>query len=297
MKKSLVILAGIPRGGMEAWESIYKNLVLSENADLALCTEKNSTLNIDLKKKAKYLWLFDGYEDWKDYYVENKLLLALDYLALGKETGLYNSGIVVFALKDIIKRNYLEILENYDQIFFSRFDQLHTIKHPHLSKDNIWFVEGEDYGGINDRHFAFPGKYSKYILDICNYINTEQALQETPKIMNCESVWLRHLENTGIMDKAKRFKRTQFTVSHKGDFTRWRIAKYNLFLFKNIKIKYPSEFLTAMKNSVTELGLIKTYSLIPRLTFNYHFLRMRKIISVFLPRPLKNLFKKILNIY
>ena len=297
MKKSLVILAGIPRGGIETWESIYKNLVQSENADLALCTEKNFKLNIDLKKKANYLWLFDGYDDWKDYYVENSLSNALNYLALGNDTGLYNSGIIVFALKDIIKRNYLEILENYDQVFFSRFDQLHVIEHPHLSKENIWFVEGEDYGGINDRHFAFPGKDSKYILDICNYINTKEALDETPELMNCESVWLKHLENTGIMSKAKRFKRTQFTVSYKGDFTRWRVARYNLFLFKNIKIKYPSEFLIAMKNSVAEQGLFKSYYSIPRLTLNYHFLRMRKIISVFLPKPLKNFFKKVLNIY
>ena len=97
MKKSLVILAGIPRGGKTTWESIYKNLVLSEDADLALCTEKNSTLDTGLKEKAKYLWLFNSYEDWRDYYIENKLFLALDYLALGKDTGLYNSGIVVFA--------------------------------------------------------------------------------------------------------------------------------------------------------------------------------------------------------
>ena len=297
MKKSLVILAGIPRGGKTTWESIYKNLVLSEDADLALCTEKNSTLDTGLKEKAKYLWLFNSYEDWRDYYIENKLFLALDYLALGKDTGLYNSGIVVFALKDIINRNYIDILENYDQIFFSRFDQLHTIKHPELSKENIWFVEGEDYGGINDRHFAFPGKYSKNILNICNYINTEQAFNETPKIMNCESVWLKHLENIEIMDKAKRFKRTQFTVSYEGDFTRWRIAKYKLFFFKNIKIKYPSEFLISMKNSIVELGLLKAYYLIPRLSINYHFLRIRKIISMFLPRSIKKLFKKILNIY
>jgi hypothetical protein len=297
MKKSLVILAGIPRGGIETWESIYKNLVQSENADLALCTEKNFILDIDLKRKAKYLWLFDGYDDWKDYYVENNLSHALNYLALGKDTGLYNSGIIVFALKDIIKRNYLEILENYDQVFFSRFDQLHTIEHPHLSKENVWFVEGEDYGGINDRHFAFPAKDSKYILDICNYINTKKALDEIPELMNCESVWLRHLENIGMMSNAKRFKRTQFTVSYKGDFTRWRVARYNLFLFKNLKIKYPSEFLIAMKNTVTELGLIKSCYLIPRLTLNYYFLRIRKIISVFLPKPLKAFFKKILNIY
>lgn len=297
MKNSLVILAGIPRGGKETWDSIYKNLIQSENADLAICTEKNFKLDIDLKNNAKYLWLFDGYNDWKEYYIENNLSRALDYLALGNDTGLYNSGIIVFALKDIIKRNHIKVLESYSQIFFTRFDQLHTIKHPRLSNESIWFVEGEDYGGINDRHFAFPGKDSKYILDICNYINTKKALDEIPELMNCESVWLKHLENTGIMVRAKRFKRTQFTVSYNGDFTRWRVARYNLFLYKNIKIKYPSEFLVAMKNSISELGLFKSYYFIPRLTINYHFLRIRKIISIFLPKSIKNFIKKILNIY
>jgi hypothetical protein len=295
-KNTLVILAGIPRGGQESWNSINKYLINSHNADLAILTEEKYIKKYTITN-AKYYWSFKSYNNWEDYYLENDLNTALNYLKKGKQTGLFNSGIIVFALKDIVKNNYLEILNQYDQIFFSRFDQYFVANNPILDNDYVWFVEGEDYGGINDRHFAFPSKYSEKILGICDYINTTEALNEIPKFPNCESVWMEHLKYSGLDIFIKRFERTQFTVSKKDDFTRWRIAKYNLFFYKDIKIKYPSEFITTVKNLLTARGSISVLKSNPLILFNYYVLKLRGIIGPFLPLYLRKSIKKFLNIY
>jgi len=295
-KNNLVILAGIPRGGEESWKSIDHYLIKSHNADLAILTEEKYLSKYTLNN-AKYIWSFKSYDNWEKYYINKNLNNALKYLQKGKETGLYNSGIIVFALKDIVRDNYIEILYEYDQIFFTRFDQYFADVNPILDNKNIWFVEGEDYGGINDRHFAFPSKYSKQILGICEYINSKDALNNLPLFPNCESVWLEHLKDQNLEQFIKRFERTQFTVSKRGDFTRWRIAKYNLIFHKDLKIKYPTEFITTMKNLLKNKGYLKILITKPTLLFNFYFLEARRFASPFLPTSIKKVTKKILNIY
>ncbi len=297
MTKKLLVLAGLPRGGEDTWSSIYKFLLERHDADLAICCEKGLLKNTSLVKKADYIWDFEPFEDWSDYYKQNKLEKALNYLSKGKNTGLENSGIAVFGLKHMILKNYIDVLNRYDQIYYSRLDQLHIDYHPDLDINYCWFVEGEDYGGINDRHFIFPSNLSKKILNVCEYINSEKALSEIPDFPNCEAVWLKYLESNNIDKKIKRFKRTHFTVSKDGDFTRWRIDRYNLFLFKNLKIKYPSEFLDSSKNLISKYGLSLSFKKAPIILINYYFLILRSFISRFLPRSLKNTLKKLFNIY
>ena len=76
------------------------------------------------------------------------------FSSLGLKTGLYNSGSIHFAIKDIVLENYLKIIENYDYMIYSRFDQFYVGKQfeAATSEKKIYIPAGEDYFGINDRH-------------------------------------------------------------------------------------------------------------------------------------------------
>jgi len=290
--KFLIIVVGIPRGGQTTFNSIYKHLVKPLKADLAICSEEKYIINNSLSRHAKYLWFIDDNLNWNEYYQKFKNGNYNKYFEAGKETGLENSGKIHFAIKDIILNNYIDTLEEYDFIVYTRFDQFHFSNHEvNFSKDNIYIQEGEDYGGLNDRHAVFASEYSKKFLDICNYIDSNQAIINMPEHPNCESVFKQFLIDSELTN-IERFKRYQFTVLKIGDITRWRIPTYKIHLKKNLFFKYPDEFLNSFMNYLNKRGLIITMVSAPILTINYLILLTRKKISKYLPKHIKNYHRK-----
>ena len=167
----------------------------------------------------KYKWVFEEPDNWFDYYSQNFSGTWEKYFHLGKDTGLYNSGSIHFALKDIILNNYLEEINNYEYIIYTRFDQFYLSNHPKLKGDNIWIPKGEDFFGLCDRHAVIPVKYIEKFLGICKYIDQEQSLIQNANHLNCEVSFKNHLDNIGILNKVKRFDRNQFTTAVNSDTT------------------------------------------------------------------------------
>ncbi|OUV03008.1 MAG: hypothetical protein CBC40_06445 [bacterium TMED80] len=288
MSKRLVILAGSPRGGEETWDTLFKYVVEPLNADLAICCGSDINKKLSIFQKAKYKWLFDEHEDWYDYY-ENKFSGTWrEYFETGRNTGLKNSGSVHFAIKNIILENYLSIIENYDQVIYSRFDQFYVDYHPELNNNFIWIPEGEDYFGICDRHTVFPSKFAKKILDICNYIDNPDMIVDLPAYNNCETTFLNQLKFQNLDAYIQRMKRFQFTVQKKGDLTRWRVAKYNLYFKKDIKMKYPTEFVLSINELIKNKKIFQNLKSNKILVFNFFVLSTRKYVSKFLPRNIKD---------
>lgn len=275
MSKYLVILAGLPRGGKTTWNTILKNLVKPLNADLAICTGNDIDKNSILYKESDYQWLFNEYENWFDYYIEKFSGDWKEVFSLGLETGLFNSGSVHFAIKDIILKNYLDTIYKYDYVVYSRFDQFFIMKHPKYKGDFIWIPEGEDYTGICDRHVLFPTLYAKEFFGICNFIDTEILKYKVPEYLNCEAVYKMHLEHLGIFNKIKRHPRFQFTVAKKNDFTRWRIPKYKLYLYRDINLKYPNEFLQSVETLKDKKRIFQLTTINIREYLNYLYLKLR----------------------
>ena len=182
--KYLTVLAGSPRGGELTWQSLYRNVLNPLNSDLAICTGNKWLDSQSFIKRANYLWNFEEPEDWFQYYRENFQGNWEEYFNLGKNTGLYNSGSIHFALKDIVLRNHLKVLMKYDTIIYTRFDQFYIDEHPHLDNSNIWIPEGEDYFGICDRHSVVPTHKIEEFLDICSYINKPEALNVDSDYLN-----------------------------------------------------------------------------------------------------------------
>ena len=130
MNKYLIILAGSPRGGEKTYSSLYKYVKNHLNADLALCTTEDMyDESISLFQNPDYLWLLKDYDNFFDYFNENFDGSWKEYFELGKGTGLYESGSIHFIFKDFILKNYLNILDNYDFIIYSRFDQYYLDFH------------------------------------------------------------------------------------------------------------------------------------------------------------------------
>jgi hypothetical protein len=287
MGKSLLILSGLPRGGESTWETMSKFVIDSIGSDLAICYGSNLEIPKYLEEACTYKWEIDEPEDWKEYFYKNYPENSVNYLELGRETGLENSGLIGFAIKDIIMKKYINTLLKYDQIIYSRYDLYHVDHHPILDNNFIWIAEGEDYGGVNDRHFIFPSKIAHEILDVCSYINNENSIKELPDLINTESVWYKHLESKKLDTKIKRYKKHYFTVSAPGDSTRWRVAEYKLYFSNNLKLKYPNEFISSIKY----LKESRKSKIPLMLLYNYKILEYRKNYSKYIPRIIREFIK------
>ena len=280
MNKYLIILAGSPRGGEKTYSSLYKYVKNHLNADLALCTTEDMyDESISLFQSPDYLWLLKDYDNFFDYFNENFDGSWKEYFELGKGTGLYESGSIHFIFKDFILKNYLNILENYDFIIYSRFDQYYLDFHINGDKNRILIPEGEDYYGICDRHAIIPKEYISKFLKICEYINLEKSLEVNTEYLNCETSFLNHLKHEGLLSFVERYPRTQFTSALSKDKTNWRIPIYKIYFFDKLMIKYPDEYIDSFKNLIRKTNIIKLIYLQNILFLNYLYLETRRFLG------------------
>jgi len=280
MNKYLIILAGSPRGGEKTYSSLYKYVKNHLNADLALCTTEDMyDESISLFQSPDYLWLLKDYDNFFDYFNENFDGSWKEYFELGKGTGLYESGSIHFIFKDFILKNYLNILENYDFIIYSRFDQYYLDFHINGDKNRILIPEGEDYYGICDRHAIIPKEYISKFLKICEYINLEKSLEVNTEYLNCETSFLNHLKHEGLLSFVERYPRTQFTSALSKDKTNWRIPIYKIYFFDKLMIKYPDEYIDSFKNLIRKTNIFKLIYLQNILFLNYLYLEIRRFLG------------------
>ena len=277
MKKYLTVLAGNPRGGEQTWESLYKYVIDHLDSDLAICTGDAFVSKNSLFDKADFKWIFEEPVNWFSYYEENFNNNWYDFFSLGKDTGLYNSGNIHFAIKDIILNNYIEILESYEFIIYSRFDQFYTDYHIDINDNstNIWIPSGENYHGVGDRHAVVAANDIRKFLSICEYVDSPDSIKDPPEYLNCETAYKRFLNHTSLIENVKRYDRKQFTSSMKTDKSNWRIGIYRLYFYKNLMIKYPDEFIDSIANSTKTSGISYYFREI-FLVLNYFYLISRR---------------------
>ena len=282
MKKYLIILAGSPRGGSKTWNSLFKYVVNPLQADLAVLTTDNFLSNNILFQKAKYKWIIENPRDFEEYYKENYSGTWKEYFLKGKNTGLLESGLIHFTFKDIVLKQYLEIVESYDFIIYTRFDQYYVDYHPELNKNinQIVIPEGEDYYGICDRHAAFNSELAKEYFSICEFIDSKDTNKYTNKILNCETAYMNQLQNSKLDSNVVRSSRFQFTSAISGDRTNWRIPKYKILFTNGLFIKYPDEFLDSIKNLMDRHGLFISFFKHPIFITYYFYLQTRKFLGM-----------------
>lgn len=261
-EKTLIILIGNARGGEQAWNSLYNNLLDVYSADLCLCFGKNTINNNNiLYDKAKYIFNIEEFMDWSIFYQNILPRANSEYLfksfLLGKYTGLaggiskcIGSGAIIFAFRYIIKNFFNDVCHNYDRIILTRSDHFYLMKQPYLSNDRIWVVEGEDYNGITDRHHIFPIKFFDQMLGIIEYMNSEIGFLNIRRLSspNPEMVLLSFFKHLNTIKSINRFPRTMFTVATPQDSTRWQKPTHKLPGIENLYIKYITEYNLSLKN-------------------------------------------------
>ncbi len=252
MKKNLIILSGSPRGGEITWKSIKSNLIDPLNADLAVSYGDNYVLPDYLKSLIQYDWKFEEKENWRDYIEQFYSPKLGDFFVKGVEyglagiDGLKGSGAIVFSLIDIIYQYHLDIVLNYQNIIYTRFDQFQFMPLDHKLDENIYIPEGEDYFGINDRFIALPNKAVTEYFSICKYIETTYSLKDY-EFLNTNCVYAEHIKFLENSFTVIRSRRTMATTATSKDQTRWRKAEFNFLMKNDLKLKYPDEFMKSIK--------------------------------------------------
>ena len=284
MIKTLVILTGSPRGGLETWETLDKYILEPLGADLAICFGNKfiNKSNNYLYEKARYDWTFDEPENWTSYFENNFKGEWKSFLLKGEKYGMAGgldkysgSGAIVSAMKNIIYKNHLEEIMKYDFIIHTRADQYYVDYIPKLKEDLIYIPEGEDYFGICDRFIVMHKKFAKKYFNLCEFIDTACIKKIEPEVIAPESVLLHHLINEKLDNYVERVNRFCFTTALKEEETRWRVAKYKLY-FLNLLIKYPDEFVSSMENILNKKGLYKVLLSNFLLTTNYYYIVLRR---------------------
>jgi hypothetical protein len=256
MERTLVILIGNARGGEETWGSMYQNLLRPYRADLALLFSKTEDHSSSLYSRAQYVWELEEYTDWYDYYATNcEGSYWFDFFQANQESGIgggirnfKGSGAIIFAFRHYLKKNFLSVLSQYNRIILTRSDFYYIDKHPLLPNNGLYVVEGEDYGGITDRHHIFPSHMSEKVLGIVEYILSRP--NNLPHGINPEALLLRYFQASGAASRLYRCKRVQFTVATDKDSTRWCGANELMPGSSTIKLKYTSEYDKAMSNKM-----------------------------------------------
>ena len=278
-EKYLVVLAGSPRGGEKAWNSMYKYVKDHLKADLAICTGKKWLNNQSFIEKADYDWTFEEVTDWSEYYSNNYNEHGLQAFKLAKNKGLLESGFIHFAIKDIILENHIEEIEKYDYIIYSRFDQMYINYHIHGYDQNILIPEGEDYFGIGNRHILLPSTLAKDYFGILKFFLNNYKEFKHINYLDCETVNKLHLESFVRKERIFRTKRIQFTVDEKNDNIALEKAKFKIYLLRNIKLIYLDEFLKALENFAITFNTSKINFINITLLINYYYLLLRKSLS------------------
>lgn len=252
--KILVILMGNARGGEDTWHSMYKHLLEPLNADLALCFGETQDHSSSLYTKAKFVWEIPEFSDWSEYYIKNCSGVWEENFtkcsSKGTAGGIKNyigSGAIVFAFRHYIKNNYKDVMKEYDQIILTRSDYFYIADHPILESDYFWIVEGQDWGGISDRHHVFSSKDIDDVLGIVEFLDSYDSLNII-RDDNAETVLDKYYNFCGISKKIKRFKRTQFTVALSTDSTRWCKGTKKMPGNDNLLLKYIDEYEQTIEN-------------------------------------------------
>jgi hypothetical protein len=259
-KDCLVIMIGNARGGEKAWQKAYNNLLKPHYADLAICFGVSNQKISSLYKHSKYIWEIEEYHNWRNYYTINCHRSFWEKsLSLGRHSGLLGgidnnagSGAIIFAIRHFILKNYRAILEQYETIILTRSDHYYMYADDtNKDKNKIWIPEGEDWGGITDRHIEFNSRYITEVLDVLAFIDSEDGYNILKKEnrSNPEGVLeaMFRYHNLPIA----RYKRNQFCVALKTDKTRWYFpGSFPTFFDKELLVKYKNEYVDCLNNYI-----------------------------------------------
>lgn len=258
--------------GAEVTSAPLLDLVVDElGADLALCVGDREDENV-LYERAKYVWRLEEPDNWGDLYDQRaggsdwRCLLDLDENFLGgiedPDFPTVGSGAIVLYFRDFLREKLvsLGLIDFYDWFVVTRSDFLWQAPHVRLEQlpnDRLWFLDGDRFGGLPDRHFVIPRQYMSTFLSCTSPIFDEpEALRrwlgnemfvDGQGLLNVEMFLAWRLHALGLGDRVSYLPYFAFTVRPSSGSTRWAAGEFDDEL--GVFVKYPSERRRAMASA------------------------------------------------
>jgi FkbM family methyltransferase len=262
--KILVALIGETRAWELTAERFCSNVLDPLGADLALCGRAGEAPN-PFYDRAKYIWNYAESGDWAvDYDLavgssDWRTLLEIQgghFLGgLGDEQyPQIASGGILYFYRSLLGRSMEDagVTDHYDWVVVSRSDLLWPREHPHpryLSPRRIYTLDGEQYGGMTDRHTIVPRRYVKQFLGLTDPVfddpkglkqRMEQAMEEERwSLFNAERFLAWRLKELGLWRRVSYVPYVPFAVRTPDGPTSWSTGIFDEG--EGYFIKYPTE--------------------------------------------------------
>ena len=253
------------------WESLYKNVLDMNDADLAMIIGEESTNstqpiypNNTITKRAKYIWTFPEYGDWMDAVdlingsewrqtVLPRFMKKQTDGLFGGFAGMdHGSGAIMMMMRWFLSQRLQadpNILKKYDRFVVTRSD--HYYQCPHLfnlydlSENSVFVPTGEDWGGLCDRHLVVSRENILAALDLMPALLRDPAIVERAPGFNGgppnpEAI-LRDLFKVHNLT-VKRFNRMMYTCATEKDTTRGKKTTDPVPGIEGLFKKYRNEF-------------------------------------------------------
>jgi hypothetical protein len=194
-------------------------------------------------------------------------MFSLDYrmgglTTEGCENQLARVGIQ-FAYRYLVQQKIIEhnLLNKYDMFVLTRSDELYLCDHVDFStldSTSAHIPEGEDYGGVSDRHIVAEGPTFMKAINltqelVCNTGEWFTYLQDNAKDeVNMEAVHALMWQKMQL--PVQRHGRSQFLVRAPHDSANWNGGQQHDVLSKyNILMKYGEEMMGAIRHCQVDL--------------------------------------------
>ena len=235
--KTLVVVIGNLRGGEVAWQSLYKNVLDVNGADLALLIGISTNTLSSMYTRAKYVWQFPEYTDWADAidtvngsHWRTDLPVARPGGTFGGIEGHPGSGAIILMARYWLlqKIKELNLTSVYQRFVVTRADFVYKCRHDLSELDSafVWVPYGEDYGGISDRHVVAPSELIIKVLNILEPLVTRPERYFFKKLGgNPENAIRTHWTSESIFPhQVRRFPRPMYVGYVADDMTRWGLT-------------------------------------------------------------------------
>jgi hypothetical protein len=270
MERVLVCLIASTRAQQLTFPT-FKRQVLDElNADLALAItidEKYDYQN-PLWQHAKYRWTAprflrdygEAYDLAQRWLCQEHNVPAPDWRSMLRIKGIWQGGIQAadpapgrsailpfsrWLLLQGLKQD--KILDRYDRFVISRSDFAWLCPHPPLSildPNAIWIPDGEDHGGLNDRHLVASRADVENCLNLIedvllHPVELYEEIKNNAHWVDNEFILAHHLGRKGILHKVKRFPYVMYLAREvNDDSATWSWGNYEGSVGHYIKYKY-----------------------------------------------------------
>jgi hypothetical protein len=262
----LVVVLGQTRAWELTFESFTANLLDQLGADLALCGGDRDERENPFYERAKYVWRTPEPDDWAEVYDRTvgdsswRVLLSArpaENLFGGikdTEKPQEGSGALLMYSRRFLGESLERagITEAYDWLIVTRSDFLWPLPHPDprlLSDRRIYVFDGEQWGGVSDRHFVVPRRHVKRFLRVPDPVFTDperlrrqldrrKAAQDWG-FLNIERFWAARLKDLGLWRTVRFLPYVPFLVRAPGGSATWSKGVFDEEL--GYYVKYPAE--------------------------------------------------------